>query len=235
MVQRESGAAAPEQQTILLVEDDPMVQEIVQFQLRWVGYTVHGTRTGEEALTQMHTTPADLVLLDLGLPGMSGLDVLHALRAQSNVPVIIVTGDADEQSRLEGFRAGADDYVVKPFSVEELTHRVRAVLRRIHPETVVDELSGPDGLMIRPRAHQVFVGETEVHLTRTEYSLLYDLLSHRGEVREADTLSLAVWGHETFQSRNYLEAQVSRLRGKLAAFGAEDVVTTVRGVGYAVR
>lgn len=211
------------------------MQEIVQFQLRWVGYQVSAARTGEDALAQMRDAPADLMLLDLGLPGMSGLDVLRALRASSNVPVIIVTGDADEQSRLEGFRAGADDYVVKPFSVEELTHRVRAVLRRIHPESVVDEIAGPAGIVIRPRAHEVFVNDTEVRLTRTEYGLLYDLLTHRGEVREADTLSLAVWGHETFQSRNYLEAQISRLRGKLAAAGAEDVVHTVRGVGYAAR
>lgn len=125
--------------------------------------------------------------------------------------------------------------MIKPFSVEELTHRVRAVLRRIHPETIVDEIGGPLGVVIRPRAHQVFVNDTEVHLTRTEYGLLYDLLTHRGEVREADTLSLAVWGHETFQSRNYLEAQISRLRGKLATAGADEVINTVRGVGYAAR
>lgn len=92
--------AAGESQTVLLVEDDPLVQEIVQFQLRWVGYQVRSARTGEDALTQMHGDTVDLMLLDLGLPGMSGLDVLRALRTYSNVPMIIVTGDADEQSRL---------------------------------------------------------------------------------------------------------------------------------------
>ncbi len=143
-----------ESQTVLIVEDDPLVQEIVQFQLRWVGYQVSAARTGEDALAQMRDAPADLMLLDLGLPGMSGLDVLRALRASSNVPVIIATGDADEQSRLEGFRAGADDYVVKPFSVEELTHRVRAVLRHVHPESVADEIAGPAGIVIRPRAQK---------------------------------------------------------------------------------
>jgi DNA-binding response OmpR family regulator len=149
------------------------------------------------------------------------------------LPVIVFSEASDDPRRLSFFDAGADDCVPHPVDVAELTRRVRAVLRR--RTRLEEELRGPDGVLVRIRAHQVLVDDAEVPLTPREYDVLRLLLERRSEVLSADTISVAVWGYETFGSRNFVEAHISRLRAKLGAAGANEVITTLRGVGYTVR
>lgn len=221
---------------ILLVEDDPEVRDAVATALRGLGWDIVPCVSGEEALGIYAGGQAvDLVLLDLGLPGMQGIEVLRQLRARSEVPVLVMTAAGGLEDRVAGFDFGADDYVVKPFELAELERRIRAVLRRTVGARPDEVLHGPSGLRMLLRAHEAFAGETQVHLTPKEFEVLRVLLSRRGEVVGPDDLSVQIWGYETFGSRNYVEAHISRLRSKLADAGAADVITTIRGVGYSVR
>ena len=136
---------------------------------------------------------------------------------------------------MTGFDLGADDYVTKPFELAELERRIRALLRRALGSRSDDILQGPDEIRLHLRSHEAYVADQQVHLTPKEFDVLRVLLSRRGEVVPPDDLSVEIWGYETFGSRNYVEAHVSRLRGKLADVGAIGVIGTVRGVGYMVR
>ena len=221
---------------ILVVDDEPLVCELIAAHLSLDGAVSTCAATGEEALALLDRQPFDLVILDVRLPGMSGFDTCRQIRARSDVPVMFVTAAGSLPQRLEGFDLGADDYVVKPMDAGELNRRVRAVLRRHLQDGVArDELAGPGGILMRLRAHEVFVGEQALHLTPKEFSVLRLLLQRRGEVLTTDAISTQIWGHETFGSRNFVEAHISRLRSKLVGGGATDVLTTVRGVGYVVR
>ncbi|MCK9486096.1 MAG: response regulator transcription factor [Dehalococcoidia bacterium] len=221
--------------SILLIEDDHDVREEVSVALGSLGWEVIPVTSGEEALDLYSRTPVDLVLLDLGLPGLPGMEVLRQLRARSDVPVLVMTAAGGLEDRVSGFDFGADDYVVKPFELAELERRIRAVLRRATGPRPEDVLHGPSDIRLHLRAHETYVGVRQLHLTPKEFQVLKVLLSRRGEVIAPDELSVEIWGYETFGSRNYVEAHVSRLRGKLAEAGAVDVINTVRGVGYMVR
>ncbi len=220
---------------ILLVEDDQDVREAVSAALSQLGWDTEGVATGEDALVAFARASFDLVVLDLGLPGVPGIDVLRQLRARSEVPVLVMTASGGLDDRVIGFDLGADDYVVKPFEIAELERRVRAILRRTTGPRPDDVLHGPGNIRLLLRAHEAYVGEQLIHLTPKEFEVLRVLLSRRGEVIAPDDLSVEIWGYETFGSRNYVEAHVSRLRGKLADVGADGVIGTVRGVGYMVR
>lgn len=220
---------------ILLVEDDRDVREAVAEALEALGWETEGVASGEDALSAFGRSGFDLVVLDLGLPGLSGHEVLRQLRARSEVPVLVMTASGGLDDRVNGFDMGADDYVVKPFELAELERRVRAILRRTTGPRPDDVLHGPGDIRLLLRAHEAYVGEQQVHLTPKEFDVLRVLLSRRGEVIPPDDLSVEIWGYETFGSRNYVEAHVSRLRGKLADVGADGVIGTVRGVGYMVR
>ena len=223
------------QARILLVEDDRDVREAVAIALRQLGWETEGVASGEDALTAFARASFDLVVLDLGLPGLPGIDVLRQLRVRSEVPVLVMTASGGLDDRVTGFDLGADDYVVKPFEIAELERRVRAILRRTTGPRPDDVLHGPNDIRLLLRAHEAYVGDEQVHLTPKEFEVLRVLLSRRGEVIAPDDLSVEIWGYETFGSRNYVEAHVSRLRGKLADVGADGVIGTVRGVGYMVR
>lgn len=223
------------QARILLVEDDRDVREAVAGALEQLGWSTERVASGEEALTAFSRTSYDLVVLDLGLPGMPGIEVLRQLRARSEVPIMVMTASGALDDRVTGFDLGADDYVVKPFELAELERRVRAILRRTNGPRPDDILHGPADIRLLLRAHEAYVGELQVHLTPKEFEVLRVLLSRRGEVIPPDDLSVEIWGYETFGSRNYVEAHVSRLRSKLAECGADGVIGTVRGVGYMVR
>lgn len=223
------------QARILLVEDDPDVRGAVAEALTILGWQTESVASGEDALTAFGRSAFDLVILDLGLPGLSGSEVLRQLRMRSEVPVLVMTASGGLDDRVNGFDLGADDYVVKPFEIAELERRVRAILRRTTGPRPDDVLHGPADIRLLLRAHEAFVGEEQVHLTPKEFEVLRVLLARRGEVIPPDDLSVLIWGYETFGSRNYVEAHVSRLRGKLAECGAEGVIGTVRGVGYMVR
>lgn len=220
---------------ILLIEDDDRVRNMVAAALDRAGWLCTGVASGEAALSSFASEPFDLVVLDLGLPGMSGIEVLRQLRARSDVPVLVMTAAGGLDDRVAGFDFGADDYVVKPFEIAELERRVRAVLRRAQAGRSDEVLHGPAEIRVHLRAHEAFVGLQSVRLTPKEFEVLRVLLGRRGEVVAPDDLSNEIWGYETFGSRNYVEAHVSRLRAKLAEAGARDVISTVRGVGYSIR
>ncbi len=221
---------------VLVVDDEPMVRELIAAHLNADGNVSSGASSGEEALALVDREPFDLVILDVGLPGMSGFEVCRQIRARSDVPVIFVTAAGNLSERLQGFDLGGDDYIVKPMDSSELNRRVRAVLRRrMQRDSVHAELRGPSDIVMYLRAYEVFVDQHELNLTPKEFSVLRLLLEHRGEVMTTDTISTNIWGYETFGQRNFVEAHVSRLRSKLAAGGALGVVSTVRGVGYVIR
>ena len=222
---------------ILVVDDEPIVRETLLLALQSSGDRVLAVDSGESALAILGSGVFDLVILDVGLPGISGLETLRQIRARSDVPVMMVTAASTLTERVAGFDLGADDYLVKPLEIPELSRRVRAILRRYRGSTgrVEDQLIGPDGIVMRLRSHSVAVGTEEVTLTPKEFAVLRLLLERRGEVINPDELSVKIWGYETFGSRNFVEAHVSRLRSKLTKAGAGDVVTTMRGVGYMIR
>lgn len=229
-----AGSQSPS--VILLVEDEPVVRELIASGLARDGHAVTGVATGEEALALLGRESFDLAILDVGLPGMSGFEACRQIRERSDLPVIFVTAAGSLGERLRGFDLGADDYLVKPLEVAELGRRVRAVLRRrARRDAAGDELQGPDSVAMSVRAHRVLVHGRPVEMTPREFAVLRLLLEHQGEVLDADTISTRVWGHETFGTRNFVEAHISRLRAKLRRAGAADVVTTVRGIGYVIR
>lgn len=222
---------------LLLVDHDPSARETISRVLEADGADVAGAGSGEAALDLLGRSEFDLVILDARLPGVSGFEVLRRIREHSDVPVMIVAGASSLAERVAGFDLGADDYVVKPVEAPELSRRVRALLRRTRGANgrVVEELEGPGGLVLRLRSYEALIGGVAVDLTPKEFAVLRFLLDRRGEVVRPDDLSLAIWGYGTFGSRNFVEAHISRLRAKLAKAGADQIVTTIRGVGYVIR
>jgi len=214
-----------------------IVRETLSQALRATGDQVLAVDSGEAALAILASGVFDIVILDVGLPGISGFETLRQIRTRSDVPVMMVTAAGTLTERLAGFDLGADDYLVKPLEIPELSRRVRAILRRCRAggARATDELLGPDGVVMRLRSHSVNVGPAEVMLTPKEFAVLRLLLERRGEVIHPDEISVKIWGYETFGSRNFVEAHVSRLRSKLVRAGAGDAITTMRGVGYMIR
>ena len=229
---------------ILLVEDEPDLQSILEFNLREAGYEVRCTASGEEALALCLREPPDLVLLDLMLPDMPGTQVCQRIRADvalRHVAVIMLTARGEEIDRVVGFEVGADDYVVKPFSVRELLLRIQAVLRRKGPapQPVVDELSGDPAepallqwgpLRIDAQAHRVHIDGKEVRLTALEFRLLSTLVRHRNRVLSRSQLLERVWNMDPGITTRTVDTHVKRLREKIGPIG--DCIETVRGVGY---
>ncbi|MBM4411515.1 MAG: response regulator transcription factor [Chloroflexi bacterium] len=222
---------------ILVVDDEPTMREVVGQMVQDGGAEAVSVGSGEAALDLLRNADFDLVILDVGLPGISGFDTLRSIRERSDIPVMIVTGAGSLDERVTGFDLGADDYVVKPVEIPELSRRARALLRRARAKggQTVEQLEGPDGLVLRLRSHEALVGDSPLDLTPKEFALLRLLLDHRGNVVRLDELSLAIWGYGTFGSRNFVEAHVSRLRAKLAQHGVEHALKTVRGEGYVIR
>src|SRR5262245_40501213 len=219
---------------VLIVEDEPDIRDLVVLHLRRDGYEVGTAASGEDALAQVRQAPPDLVVLDLMLPGMGGLEVCRRLRldrATAALPIVMLTAKADEVDRVVGLELGADDYVVKPFSPKELLARVRAVLRRSRP--------GPGAppkqfgtLTVDPDTHRVTVGGEPVMLTPKEFDLLRALVEAQGRVLSREFLLDRVWGYaraDEIESRT-IDVHVRRLRVKLGAEGRR--VLTVKSVGY---
>jgi DNA-binding response OmpR family regulator len=222
--------------SILLVDDEPAIRESLAFALRRDGFDVSEAASLREA--RAAAEGVDLVILDLVLPDGNGLDFLRALRARSDVPVIVLTSRDEETDRVVGLEIGADDYVLKPFSPREVAARVRAVLRRAAKATPPEEekpvRSG--ALSLDPRTRKAAVRDNELALSRTEFNLLALFLKNPGRVFERSQILEAVWGSDVVVGDRTVDVHVKALRRKLEEAGGDArVLETVRGVGYRLR
>jgi DNA-binding response OmpR family regulator len=220
---------------ILVVDDEPNIREVVGLYLRRDGHEVVSASDGEEALREFGESEPDLVVLDLMLPKMSGLEVCRRMRAQRRVPLIMLTARGEEEERIGGLSLGADDYVVKPFSPRELTARVAAVLRRVEEslEPAGRKVLSFEGLRIDPNTRAVLVDGEPATLTAREFDLLYHLASAPGRVYTRDQLMETVWGYAFSADTSTVTVHVRRLREKVEPDPARPrYLQTVWGVGY---
>ena len=219
--------------TILVVDDEPKIVELARDYLEHAGFAVVSAFDGSEALTRARTDAPDLIVLDLGLPKLDGLDVARALRRDSNVPIVILSGRSDETDKLVGLELGADDYVTKPFSPKELVARVRAVLRRIErPAPASDIIRASDVTLDVPRM-RVRAGDRDVELTATEFQLLAALAREPGRVFTRSQLLDAVHGVAFESYERAIDAHVKNIRKKLEPTPSRPrFLLTVHGVGY---
>jgi two-component system response regulator MprA len=220
---------------VLAVDDDRALREALRRALGLAGYEVLLAGGGQDALTQAATAAPDALVLDVGLPDIDGLEVCRRLRAGGDrVPILMLTARDTVGERIQGLDAGADDYLVKPFDVGELTARLRALLRR----TAGDEAPAAPAfaeLRLDPDRHGAMVGDTFAELTRTEYQLLRVLMENPRRVLPHDVVYDRVWGYDFGPASNALRVYVGYLRRKLEAAGARPLIHTVRGVGYVLR
>lgn len=226
----------PQQPHILIVEDEPSIAEVTNLYFQRAGYRVTVLADGEDALTFLAREMPDLVVLDLMLPGVDGLEVTRWLRTRGDIPIIMLTARREETDRVLGFEMGADDYVVKPFSPRELVSRVRAVLRRTHGSGAVlnqESMLTFDSLIIDPNTRQVRVDGREVSLTAREFDLLFLLARHPRQVFKRDRLLDLVWGMNEYIDPSTVTVHVRRLREKLEVNPSQPrYILTVWGVGY---
>lgn len=219
--------------TILAVDDEVHILELISFNLKAAGYHVVTALTGEEALKRCEVEKPSLVLLDIMLPGIDGLEVCRRLkgdRTTSNIPIIMLTARGDEVDKILGLELGADDYITKPFSVRELAARVKSLLRRIAPqqESEPQTLRAGD-IMIDITNYEAFKGGEKLSLTLKEFELLKVLVLSRGKVLTRDFLLDRIWGYEYYGETRTVDVHIRHLRQKL---GEEPYIETVRGVGY---
>jgi DNA-binding response OmpR family regulator len=223
---------------ILVVDDEPAVTDLLAYNLRKAHYDVLIAADGRTALRLARESAPDLILLDLMLPEVDGLDVCRELRRASQVPIIMLTARGEEVDRVVGLELGADDYVCKPFSVRELMARVKAVLRRGAPAQAdqAAPVTGPGGLRLDVDRREAAVGETPLDLSRLEFDLLHALLTHAGRVLTREQLLEQVWGYDYPGDTRAVDSVVKRLRAKLlAADPRADCIAAVRGVGYKLK
>jgi DNA-binding response OmpR family regulator len=228
---------------ILLIDDDVLLRRSLAFSLERAGYTVTTAASAEEGLAQAAAVQPQLVLLDIGLPGMDGLDALRQLRRQADLPVIFVTARRRELEQVLGLELGADDYVTKPFDMEVLLARIKAVLRRYRTVESANFATDPAShtagalvvgdLVIDPGGHTVQVGARALELSRREFDLLHTLAQQPGHVFAAEELLTRVWGADFFGEPQVVYVHIRRLREKLEEDPSQPQrILTVRGVGY---
>lgn len=218
---------------ILAVEDDERIRTAVRLALEDEGWIVEEADTGEDALQAFARDPADVVLIDIMLPGIDGFEVCRSIRRASDVPIVMVTARADTHDVVAGLEAGADDYLTKPFAPKELSARIRALLRRARTIDLAPSHLRFGDLEIIPDAGVVLRNDEEVHLTKTEFRLLVELASAPGRVLSRETLLERVWGHGYFGDGRLVDVHVRRLRMKVEVDPANPRhVLTVRGLGY---
>ena len=219
---------------ILVIEDEVKLARFIELELSYEGYQVSLAHDGFNGLTTARDAKPDLIILDWMLPGLSGLEVCRRLRTTGDkVPVVLLTAKDEVSDRVAGLDAGADDYVVKPFSIEELLARVRAHLRRVQ-ETDPDVLQFED-LTLNRQTREVFRGDRAIELTAKEFDLLDHLMAHPRQVISRDRILEQVWGYDFMGDSNIIEVYIRYLRLKLEANQEKRLIQTVRGVGYVLR
>ena len=220
---------------VLVVEDDPHVREAVERALRFEGYDVHTAVDGNDGLLRVDELTPDAIVLDVLMPGTDGLAVSRILRDRGNrTPILMLTARHEVSDRVAGLDAGADDYLVKPFALDELFARVRALLRR-SSITDGDETLTVTDLVLDPKRRQAWRAGVELDLTKTEFDLLELLLANANIVVTRDTIYERIWGYEFETSSKSLDVYIGYLRRKTEADGEPRVIRTIRGVGYTLR
>ena len=225
-----ANPSSPDKPVILVVDDEPQILRVMRVSLPARGYNIVTAAGGEQALDEIRKQAPDLVILDLAMPEMSGLEVCRRVRDFSSVPIIVLSAKGAESDKIAALDMGADDYVTKPFSPREVTLRIRAILRRGEKP---EETLKAGSISIDPARHQVRVNSKRVHLTSLEFKLLRTLMQRRGRVQERDKLLNDVWGYESVIDTRTVDTHVRRLREKLGKAG--DAIETVRGFGYRLR
>lgn len=223
------------QPTILVVEDEAPLAELLKYNLEAAGYAVDVAMRGDDAETRLQERSFDLILLDWMLPGLSGIELCRRIRSRAETqttPVIMLTARGEEGERVRGLTTGADDYVVKPFSIPELAARIQAILRRSSPELMSNALIVGD-LELDRETHRVRRQDREVHLGPTEFRLLEFLMSTPGRVFSREQLLNGVWGHDVYVDDRTVDVHIGRLRKAINRGRARDPIRTVRGAGYA--
>ena len=222
--------------TVLLVEDEPAQRELLDYNLEAEGFDVITADNGDDGLILVDENDPDLIVLDWMMPQLSGIEVCRRLKSNSKtrqIPVIMLSARAEEVDRVRGLETGADDYVVKPYSVIELMARVKAHLRRIRAAAVGDRLEYGD-IILNPETHKVFRSQSELKLGPTEFRLLSTFMEKPGRVWSRDQLLDRVWGRDIYVDTRTVDVHVGRLRKALCQYGGDDPLRTVRGAGYAL-
>lgn len=228
--------ASPVKPSVLVVEDEPPQMELLAYNLQNEGFEVMRAEDGEVALLAVAEDPPDLIVLDWMLPNVSGIEVCRQIKAREetrSIPVIMLTARGEESDRIRGLDTGADDYVVKPYSVRELVARVRAGLRRAKPSQSGQKLSYGD-ISLDAEQHRVYRAGTPVHLGPIEYRLLCTLIERPGRVWSRDQLLDLVWGRDSDVDHRTVDVHVGRLRKALRLPGLQEPIRTVRGAGYSL-
>jgi two-component system phosphate regulon response regulator PhoB len=221
--------------TILIVEDEADLSDLMRYNLEAEGFRVVAAETGDEAVERIRDSVPDLILLDWMLPGLSGIELCRRWRSReetARTPIIMVTARGEEEERVRGLATGADDYLVKPFSMPELIARIQALLRRSSPQLVTTLLKAGD-LELDRQSHRVRRSGREVHLGPTEYRLLEYLMRHPGRVYSREQLLDGVWGNDVYVDERTVDVHVGRLRKAIIRGREADPIRTVRGAGYA--
>ena len=216
---------------ILIVEDEQNLARFIELELTHENYTVDIENDGKVGLDKALSKPYDLYILDLMLPNINGLEICRQIRQKTTTPIIIITAKSETYDKVAGLDYGADDYIVKPFDIEELLARIRAVLRRQPDKDVLDI----NGIIIDKDAFKVTVNGHQLELTKTEYDLLYVLAENRNHVMQREQILDHVWGYNSEVETNVVDVYIRYLRNKLKPFNKEKSIETVRGVGYVIR
>jgi two-component system phosphate regulon response regulator PhoB len=227
---------AADQPRVLLVEDEPAQREVLAYNLEAEGFKVAKAETGDEALLLVEEETPDLIVLDWMLPGVSGIEVCRRVKSKSEtrgIPIIMLSARSEEVDRVRGLETGADDYVIKPYSVVELMARVRSQLRRTRPTTVGQRLEFQD-IVLDSETHRVSRGETLLKLGPTEFRLLSTFMEKPGRVWSREQLLDRIWGRDIYVDTRTVDVHIGRLRKALTVQGHDDPIRTVRGAGYAL-
>ncbi|PNZ27728.1 response regulator ArlR [Staphylococcus petrasii] len=216
---------------ILIVEDEQNLARFLELELTHDNYNVDIEYEGQAGLDKALSNSYDLIILDLMLPNINGLEICRRVRQEQTTPIIIITAKSDTYDKVTGLDYGADDYIVKPFEIEELFARIRAVLRRQPQKDIIDI----NGIKIDIDAFKVTVNGEQLDLTKTEYDLLYVLATNRNHVLQREQILNHVWGYDSEVETNVVDVYIRYLRNKLKPFGKEKTIETVRGVGYVIR